>query len=86
MRQSHIGQSVAAHAGPGMYLRRKVDGVDAIYRQLTRRTWRYRVVRFDGTLMSVGQDLETAERLARVLREGQRADYVVVLRRESRRR
>lgn len=60
--------------------------MSSLFRALKARRWRYRVVRFDGTLMSVTNDRETAERLARVLREGQRADHVVVLHKEPRRR
>lgn len=86
MRNAHIGQSIAAHVGPGIYLRRERDGMSSLFRALKVRRWRYRVVRFDGALMSVTNDRETAERLARVLREGQRADHVVVLRKEPRRR
>ena len=79
MRGAHIGQSVAAHVGPGTYLRRERDGMSSLFRALKARRWRYRVIRFDGVLLSVTNDRETAERMARVMREGQRADHVVVL-------
>lgn len=55
------------------------DGVDGLHRALHGRAWRYRVVRRDGKLMAVSQSLKVAERMAAVMRQGQRADYVVVL-------
>jgi hypothetical protein len=40
---------------------------------------RYRVVRFDGVTLGGSSSLAVAERLARVIRAGQRADYVVMM-------
>jgi len=40
---------------------------------------RYRVVRFDGVTLGGSSSLAVAERLAQVIRAGQRADYAVVM-------
>ena len=40
---------------------------------------RFRVVRFDGVVLGGSTSLAVAERLARVIRAGQRADYAVVM-------
>ncbi len=71
--------------GPGQVMVRRHDGVDSMARALRTRRWRYRVVRHDGTLLGVSQSRETAERMADVMRQGQRADHVVVLHPQPRR-
>jgi xanthine/CO dehydrogenase XdhC/CoxF family maturation factor len=40
---------------------------------------RYRVVRFDGVVMGGSSSRAAAERMANVIRTGQRADYAVVM-------
>jgi len=40
---------------------------------------RYRVVRHDGVTLGGSSSLAVAERLAQVIRAGQRADYAVVM-------
>lgn len=71
--------------GPGQVMVRRHDGVDSMVRALKARRWRYRVVRHDGTLLGVSQSRETAERMANVMRQGQRADHVTVLHPQPRR-